>query len=253
MLNLVGTGISTKGIAIEAVEASKLSSKVYIDRYTSAISEEKLEFLEKEIGKKIKELSRSDMEENIGKLMEEAKKSDITILVGGDPLMATTHKIMFIKAKELRVKVKVYHSSSIITAIMGQSGLDFYRFGAIATIPRWSEHYTPVSFYDTIEKNQSNNLHTILLLDYDQKKGASIGMGEAIKILKAAETQKKKGIINSRKKILVIANMSQHGEERYFININDAESLSTEELQAVIIIPAELTEIENEVMASIYG
>ncbi len=52
---------------------------------------------------------------------------------------------------------------------MGESGLDFYRFGQICTIPRWSEHYKPVSFYETIETNLTNGHHSILLLDYDPK------------------------------------------------------------------------------------
>ena len=53
------------------------------------------------------------------------------------------------------MEVEVVHSNSVLTAAIGESGLDFYRFGAIATIPKWSAHYTPVSFYETLQKNMS--------------------------------------------------------------------------------------------------
>ena len=111
------------------------------------------------------------------------------MLIGGDPLMATTHKILFIEAKKRNVEVEIVHSNSVLTAAIGESGLDFYRFGAIATIPKWSAHYTPVSFYETLQKNMQNNLHSLLLLDYSQELAASLSIKDSIDILEKAEKQ----------------------------------------------------------------
>ena len=139
-----------------------------------------------------------------------AAKADMAVLVAGDPLVATTHKIAYIEAKKAGVKVSVIHASSIVGAAMGESGLDFYRFGQICTIPMWSEHYKPVSFYETIEKNMANSLHSILLLDYDPKIG-SIQPSYAAEILAQAEKKYKKGIIKPSTKVIVLHNLSLPG------------------------------------------
>ncbi len=117
------------------------------------------------------------------------------MLIEGDPLIATTHKILFIEAKKQNVKINIIHSSSIITAVIGESGLDFYRFGAICTIARWTEHYKPISFYETIEKNINSNLHSLLLFDFDEKNQTSIELKEVLKILDNAENYYNKKIL----------------------------------------------------------
>ncbi len=251
MLFLVGTGISEDGMTIEGIQACKVSNDVFIDVYTSSISESKIKNIESLINKNIKKLSRQDLEEHIDQLI--SKKQDITILVGGDPLIATTHKIIFLTASKLNISIKVIHSSSIISAIMGESGLDFYRFGRIVTIARWSEHYKPISFYDTIKKNMDNNLHTILLLDYDQKESSSIPINEAIKYMEYAESVHKFGIINDSTKIIIIEQLSQNDEYRAFLNIKDARTLNKLKGMRTIVIPAKLSEIEQEMVKVIYG
>ncbi len=253
MLNMVGTGMSDKGISLDALEACSSCSKIYIDRYTSTISERKLKELERLIGKNATELSRSEMEEKAGRLIEEAARQDIAILTGGDPLIATTHKILFIAAKKRGVTVAVYHSGSIVSAAMGESGLDFYRFGSVITIARWSEHYKPTSFYRTIENNQKANLHTLLLLDYDGRAESSIGIKEAVAALMAAEKENRAGIIRPGSKIIVMSNISQKGSRKRLTSISSALKMPDEKGQAVIIMPAKLTDIEMETIDSIYG
>ncbi len=44
------------------------------------------------------------MEENASDMVKRAATKDIAILVGGDPLMATTHKILYIEAEKQHVK-----------------------------------------------------------------------------------------------------------------------------------------------------
>ena len=62
----------------------------------------------------------------------------MAILVGGDPLMATTHKIFIHRGERQKVETEIVHANSIITTAIGESGLDFYGFGAPCTIPKWS-------------------------------------------------------------------------------------------------------------------
>ena len=251
MLFLVGTGISEEGMTIDGIEACKVSDDVYIDAYTSTISASKIEKIESLINKKTKKLSRSDMEENMGRLL--SKDKSISILVGGDPLIATTHKIIYTKASTIGIPIKIIHSSSIISAIMGESGLDFYRFGQIVTIARWSEHYKPISFYDTIKRNLENNLHTILLLDYDQKEASSIPINEAITYMEHAEKDRNNGIIKDSTEVIIIEQLSQIDERKIFTNIKNARRMDKIKGMRTMIFPSKITDIEKEIINIVYS
>lgn len=252
MLFLIGTGLSYNDISLSAINICK-DCEVYIEKYTSYVSDEKIEFLERQIGKSISVLSRSDLEENIKNIVGSAKAKKIAILVGGDPLTATTHKILFTEAAKQNVNTKVCHSSSIIPASIGESGLDFYRFGQTCTISKWSDKYKPISFYETIERNARNNLHTIVLLDYDAKQEKSLDIKEALEILESAEAHYKMSIIKETTKIFVMHNMSLDDEAKYFTDVKSAKRLSFGKGMSLIIIPAKIIDIEKESIESLYG
>lgn len=251
MLHLIGVGLSPKGITIEAIDLCKNSNFVYVDMYTSFISDAKIEFIKEQIGKNVVGLYRQDMEEKASKIVDQAVNNDMCVLVGGDPLMATTHKTIFLEAKKKGVKISISHSGSILNAVIGESGLDFYKFGQITTLPNWSEHYKPMSFYNIISNNIKNNLHTILLFDYDWKSGNSVSVKEAIGILKKAESEFGKGIIRDDTFVIIMNNLSQEKESKYYITIEKAEKIDTKGL-TTMVIPASLSEIEKELIGSIY-
>lgn len=244
MLFLVGLGLSEREIPIGTIEVCK-NCELYVDKFTSMVSDKTLDYITELTGKRITELTRQDMEENAGDIVQRAATKDIAILVGGDPLMATTHKIIYIEAKKRNVNTEIVHANSIITTAIGESGLDFYRFGAICTIPRWTEHYSPVSFYEKIERNLTNKEHSILLLDYDAKKQTTLEIKEAIETLEKADSTYKKGIINSKTKIILLHNMSLEDSKVLSTTTERAKKLEVSGVN-IIILPAELTDIEKE-------
>lgn len=251
MLFLVGLGLSEKDITLGAIDACK-ACELYVDRFTSKINDNTITRITELTGKGVKEISRQEMEEGSANIIKAAAARDIAILVGGDPLVATTHKILYIAAKKQDVGVKIIHSNSIITTSMGESGLDFYRFGSICTIPRWSSHYSPVSFYEKIHANIKCNCHTIALLDYDQKNESTMEVKEAMDILEKAEMHYKKGIITNNTKIILLHNMSSEGARVIKTTIRDKESADIGGMN-VFIIPAELTAIEVEAVEAKTG
>lgn len=252
MLFLIGTGLSYDDISSKAVDACS-GCEVYYESYTSFMSKEKLDFIRSKIKKDIKELYRSDLEEGISSIVAMAKRADIAILVGGDPLIATTHKTIMIEAKKNGVATKIIHSASIVPAAIGESGLDFYRFGQVCTIPKWSEKYKPVSFYEIIERNVSNNLHTIVLLDFDHKEGRSLDCADAINTLKIAEGKYQKKIITDDTAIIIMHNLSLSGEQKIISKVGLAGKISFNSGPTLIIIPSKMSDIEKEVVAAMYG
>jgi diphthine synthase len=249
MLFLVGIGLTGKDLSIKAIGACK-RSELMVDRYTCLVDDDHLNLIKSLSGKsEIRVLVRSDMEEGAKDIVAKAAKGDVAVLIGGDPLMATTHKILFIEAKKRNVEVEIIHSNSVLTAAIGESGLDFYRFGAIATIPKWSAHYTPVSFYEVLRKNLQNNLHTLLLLDYSQELAASLSIKESIGILEKAEESYKSGIIKDDTRIIVLNCLSSERQQKLFTNVAKAKTLELGG-PSVIIVPATMTSIENEIVTA---
>ncbi len=249
MLLLVGTGISYDDISIGAIEACR-GCELYAERYTSAINDEKLQELARIIGGKPKILQRGDLEENAKRIVNDAKSKNVAVLVGGDPLMATTHKILLIEAHAQGVETKVFHASSIFTAAIGESGLDFYRFGQTCTIPRWSRSYKPVSFYETISRNVKGNLHSLVLLDYDAEKMETLPLNEAAAALNAAEDHYKERIINEKTKVFIVRNVSTPSQAVITTNMEGIASAPSGGM-ATLILPAKLSKVEEETVESI--
>lgn len=91
----------------------------------------------------------------------------------GDPLSATTHADLIIRARTFRapgaeaptpVPVKIIHNASITTAL-GSSGLAGYNFGQTVSIPFWTEDWRPDSWLFRIGENEHLGLHTLCLSD----------------------------------------------------------------------------------------
>jgi len=130
MLNLVGIGLwDEKCLTLEGLKTCKKSDKIYLETYTSKWYGN-IQNLEKMIGKKIIQLKRSDLEENSQKILEESKTQQISILILGDPLVATTHITLLLEAKRNGIKTRVIHNASIYSSL-GETGLHLYKFKII--------------------------------------------------------------------------------------------------------------------------
>ncbi len=251
MLYLIGLGLSRGDLPQRALGIIKKSTP-YVEEYTSFVEDGYLKDIEKDSGKDIRRLSRGDLEEGAGQLVNEAEGHDVVVLVGGDPLMATTHKILYIEAKRRGVRVEVLHAGSIIAAAMGESGLDFYRFGSVTTIPEWSERYKPVSFYETIERNLANGMHSLVLLDYSEARKSSMNLKTAFEELEAAEAHYRKGVISDGTKIIVMLDVGHANGRHTFCTFAEAKKKEFGIGPALIIFPSKITDIEKEVMDSLY-
>lgn len=89
---------------------------------------------------------------------------NIGFLVVGDPLCATTHTDLMLRAKERGVIVEVIHNASVMGAV-ASCGLQLYQFGYTVSIPLFEDSWRPSSFYDRIKYNKAGGMHTLCLLD----------------------------------------------------------------------------------------
>lgn len=253
MFYLIGIGLKPLHLTLEAKEAIGKCGRVFLDTYTSKYSEGSLKELRGLVGKEIIELDRKAVEEGFHLLLREAKKSseNIALLVFGNPLSATTHVQLLLDAKRLAVQAKVIAGISIYN-FLGATGLDQYRFGRTCTIVAPQENYAPESFYDLIERNFENNLHTLCLLEFDAEHKRMMTVGEALAILQKIEKKRGKGILQKA----TLVGLFALGSSKEMVKVADLLKLlrSSYALQPQsLVIAAPLTEKEKEAMEALHG
>src|SRR5437660_12835630 len=93
-----------------------------------------LKRLEKEIGKKVEDLHRSQLEDEGGKKVLTATSTErVAFLVRGDPLIATTHISLRLSLAKMGIASRVDLLLSIRSAVCGATGLQGNRCGTCIT------------------------------------------------------------------------------------------------------------------------
>ena len=164
MLWLVGTGIDGyRGLSIAALDVLRKCEIVYIERFTSALSEGDIQSLNSLLEMQTKPVQRWFVEDGRD-ILEAAKTKDVALVTYGDPLIATTHSELRSRAARNSIKTAILHSASGIASAVGESGLHAYKFGRMVTM--MSGLYSAVTVYNTIFQNLLLGSHTLILTEY---------------------------------------------------------------------------------------
>ncbi len=241
-LYFIGLGLyDEKDISVKGLEIARKCDILYMEEYTSKLGADKSK-IEELIGKEIKILSREEVEQS-DILLKDAKEKDIAFLIGGDPLTATTHSEFLIEARKKGIKTRVIHSSSIYTSIC-ESGLFIYKFGKSCSIPFPTKSYNPKSFYETIQTNQNNKLHTLVFLDLKPEENKFMTVNEAIKIL----------IDSGMDENQLVIGLARIGSENQTIKAGKTKELINFDFgkpQHILIVPGELHFMEEEALRQV--
>lgn len=197
-LVFIGLGLNNeKDISVNGIEEIKTADAVYAELYTSPMPNLSVVNIEEMTERKISVLSRKNLEDESGKtLLESAKRGKTVLLVPGDPLIATTHVAVRIEAERIGIKTRVVHGASVLSAVIGLSGLHNYKFGKSVTIPFTEEHEsvseTP---YDVVAQNIRLGLHTLCLLDIKAEEKRCMTIREGLKTLLEVEERRKQRVV----------------------------------------------------------
>ncbi|XP_055344542.1 diphthine methyl ester synthase-like [Paramacrobiotus metropolitanus] len=167
MLYLIGLGLGdVEDIGVRGLRIARQAVRVYFEMYTAILDgpDNGIPALEKLLERSVIPADRETLEEKADDILDGADKDDVVVLVVGDPMAATTHSDLILRAKTKNIPVKIIHNSSIISAV-GATGLQVYRFGIVVSIVFWTETWKPRSFAQHISQNLQRGLHTLCLLD----------------------------------------------------------------------------------------
>ena len=181
-LVFIGLGLhDERDMSLRAIDEARGCDVLFAEFYTSALRGTSAETLSASIGKPITILRRQDVESG-SVLLEQAAARRVGFLVPGDPMMATTHVDLRLRAEEAGLPTRIVHGSSILTAAIGLVGLQAYKFGRTTTIPIPEKGFRPTSPVDAIAANRSTGLHTLVLLDLKED-GTFLTAPEALRYL----------------------------------------------------------------------
>ncbi len=203
MLVFIGLGLHGEGISLQGLREAQRADVLYAELYTSLVPSFNLKKLEREIGKLIQVVGREAVEQHPDEILETAKTRKVVFLVPGDPMVATTHVDLRLRAAKAGIETKVVHAASIASAAAGLAGLQSYKFGRTATVP-FPDNPSQVP-YETLVENRKRGLHTLLLLDIRAKEGRAMLAGEAIEIMIGLEEKLRKNAFTPDTLAVVVA------------------------------------------------
>jgi diphthine synthase len=165
-LLLVGMGMGgVDGMTIAAKQAAMAADHRRYEAYTALWPDDQLAHLENEVGA-IERVMRPEVEQP-NALFALAETGLVALLIVGDPLQATTHVDLQLRAEELGVTCQVFHGISITSVVTGAVGLSNYKFGRQTTLTYPYGDWVATSPLEVLASNWGQNLHTLALLDLD--------------------------------------------------------------------------------------
>lgn len=251
MLVFIGLGLHGEGISLQGLREAKQADVVYAELYTSLVPQLDLRQLEQTIGKPIRVIGREVVEENPLEILEAAKEGKVAFLVPGDPMVATTHVDLRLRAARAGVETKVVHAASIHSAAPGMAGLQSYKFGRSATVPFPEQRSsTP---YEVLAENLERGLHTLLLLDVKGEGGRAMSANEAIEVMLGLESELRRGAFTPETLVVVVA---RAGSDNALVRADRARRLLELDFGPpphVLIVPGRLHFLEAEALRVFAG
>lgn len=248
-ITFIGLGLhDEKDITLKAIDEIKKCDKTYAEFYTSKLTGTNINKIEKTIGKNIEVLSREQTEKGDKILNEVSKGKKIAFLTCGDPMTATTHIDLRIRAEKRDIETEIIHGNSIITAAPGLLGLQNYKFGRSTTIVYPEKGYFPTSPYNTIKNNRKAGLHTLVLLDIKADEEKYMTANEGIELLLKMEKKQNENVFKDNNVMCVIA---KAGSRKPKVFTDRASKLMGKDFGPplhVIIIPGKLHFMEIEAL-----
>lgn len=250
-LIFVGLGLGPKGITVEGVEAIKNSDIAYLEYYTTPHEPSVVKELSSETGKEITVVSREFVEDG-RRILNDAKSNIVALAVPGDPMIATTHNELRVRAIRMGIETTIVHSASIASAALSISGLHFYKFGGAITATVETLK-TMEQIYRHIHMNLRFGKHTMILLEYSAERGEGVKPSNVLEGLLRAEENYKREVISRDTLVLVLSRIGRQDSSLVAGKLERLLKIDYGEPPHSIIVPGSIHFTEKEAIAAIFS
>ena len=252
-LVFVGLGLhNEKGISLQGIEETKTADQAFMELYTSILPCFSMQRFEEIVNKQVHIVSRRDIEEENGAvILNAAEKGKAVFLIPGDPFIATTHVALRIEAEKRGVRTRIVHGASVMSAIIGLSGLHNYKFGKTVTIP-FPENSSKTP-YKVIAQNKKLGLHTLCLLDIKADEKRFLSINEALTLLVEIEKKRKEGVITQDTVAVGVARAGSNAPTLKADFVKDLIKHDFGNPPQSLIFPGDLHFMEAEALVALAG
>ncbi len=248
MLTFVGLGLFDLGdIPVKGLDCIRRADYVFLESYTSRLSGASVEEMEHYYGREIRVVSREQVEVDPDMLLGLAEEFHVAFLIGGDPMVSTTHIDLRMRAFRRGIDTNIIHASSISTAVCGISGLQNYRFGKSCSLPYPHRSWMPLTPVEVIAANRQRDLHTLVYLDIREDRCMTIP--EAVDLLETMAG-------TSGFSIPLYVGIARAGSDAPVVAAGDAGRMKEIDFGPplhILIIPAQLHVMEREYLEMFAG
>lgn len=254
-LVFIGLGLHDQfGLSLRGQAEAKSCSVLFAEFYTNPMPGLDMSYLNGLVGKQVTVLSRSQVEENAEEIiLARAATQRVGLLVPGDPMVATTHVDLRLRAHRAGIKTRIIHAASIMSAAAGVVGLQSYKFGRTVTIPCAEEKELPESIFIAIRSNFASGLHSLVLLEVDAENKRHVTIPQALTQLLDASKRRSDGAITSETLGVGLARLQASDMKVKAGTISELIDTDFGEPPYSIIIPGRLHFVEAEALELFCG
>jgi len=249
-LSFVGLGLGAKGITFEGVEEIVAADVIYLEYYTTPHEPQLLKHVQQVTGKRLTIVDRQFVEDGTT-ILGDAKGKKVVLAVLGDPMIATTHTELRVRAIRQGVETRVIHAATISSAAASASGLHSYKFSRTVTVTREAVGKLTQA-YHILHENLLEGAHTLLLLEYDTQSGEGVAPADAMAGLLLAEGNFKRGVVSEDTFAIMLSRL---GREDSVLAAGSFFELSKRDAGMpphCLIIPGKLHFTEAEAISAIF-
>ena len=244
MLWFIGLGISgISELSDSTLDIIRNAEIVYLESFTSPISETEKKQLEN-ISNGIFKTAKRWVVEDGNEILENAKNKETVLISYGDPYIATTHLELKTRAMRDGIKTKTIHSSSIVSSLVGEVGLHYYKVGKVLTI--MNDPKSMITPYNTIFDNLLNKIHSLILLEYNEDKSFFLNPNDALSLLLDAEKTQNRNVISEQTFVIIASRIGKNDQKIISGKISNLIKKEFGESPHSIIIPGRLHFTESD-------
>lgn len=240
-----------KGISLKGIEEMGDADEVFLEYYTTPHDPALISELERRSGRHLTVVDRAFVEDGKA-ILAEARSRKVVLAVPGDPMIATTHVELRVRALRSGIEARVVHAATVGSSAASASGLHFYKFSRTVTVTKESVKSLS-QVYQILHQNLLLGAHTLLLLEFDLERGEGVAPGEAILGILNAEKNFKRGVVSEKTFALVLSRLGGSGEAYRAGEFAELEKIDYGDPPHSIVIPGSLHFTEVEAVESIFS